>query len=145
MNKGLITLALFMALNTFAQDRPYMDRIKTLKVAFITEQLNLTPEEAQAFWPVYNAHEDEMNALRRKERTEIRGPLRNMDALSNAEADNLVDQLIALEKEKQQEQEEFLGEMKAIIPSKKVLLLMKSEEDFKRRLIKQYRDNRGGR
>lgn len=138
-------MILCMALNGFAQDRPYMEKVKALKVAFITEQLNLGPNEAQAFWPVYNAHEEEMNTFRSMERREIRGPMRNMDGLDPVEADALVDKLIALEKKKQQEQEAYLGQMRKIIPAKKVLLLMKSEEDFKRRLIKQYRDRRGGR
>lgn len=145
MTKGLMAIALCIALNGFAQDRPNMEKIKSLKVAFITEKLSLTPEEAQAFWPLYNAHEEEMNTFRSMERREIRGPMRNMEALETAEAEALIDKLMALEKEKQQKQEAFFGQMRKIIPAKKVLLLMQSEEDFKRKLIQQYRDNRRGR
>lgn len=36
--------------------------IEALKVAFISKELNLTPEEAQKFWPVYNQYSKEMNA-----------------------------------------------------------------------------------
>ena len=39
------------------------DRIEALRVAFISQQLNLTPEEAQKFWPVYNAYRSESEAL----------------------------------------------------------------------------------
>ena len=145
MTKGLMAIALCIALNGFAQDRPNMEKIKSLKVAFITERLSLTPDEAQAFWPLYNAHEEEMNTFRSMERRGIRGPMRNMEALENAEAEALIDKLMALEKEKQQKQEAFFGQMRKIIPAKKVLLLMQSEEDFKRKLIQQYRDNRRGR
>lgn len=145
MTKGLMAIALCIALNGFAQDRPNMEKIKSLKVAFITERLSLTPDEAQAFWPLYNAHEEEMNTFRSMERREIRGPIRNMEALETADAEALIDKLMALEKEKQQKQEAFFGQMRKIIPAKKVLLLMQSEEDFKRKLIQQYRDNRRGR
>lgn len=145
MTKGLMAIALCITLNGFTQDRPNMEKIKSLKVAFITEKLSLTPEEAQAFWPLYNTHEEEMNTFRSMERREIRGPMRNMEALETAEAEALIDKLMALEKEKQQKQEAFLGKMRKIIPAKKVLLLMQSEEDFKRKLIQQYRDNRRGR
>jgi hypothetical protein len=140
-----MAIALCIALNGFAQDRPNMEKIKSLKVAFITERLSLTPDEAQAFWPLYNAHEEEMNTFRSMERRGIRGPMRNMEALENAEAEALIDKLMALEKEKQQKQEAFFDQMRKIIPAKKVLLLMQSEEDFKRKLIQQYRDNRRGR
>jgi len=33
------------------------ERLKSLRIALITEALELTPEEAQAFWPVYNARD----------------------------------------------------------------------------------------
>lgn len=32
------------------------DHIKAQKIAFFTEKLSLTPEEAQRFWPVYNLY-----------------------------------------------------------------------------------------
>ncbi|MBL0357636.1 MAG: hypothetical protein IPP72_12480 [Chitinophagaceae bacterium] len=34
--------------------------IQALKVAFITKELELTPDEAQKFWPVYNQYEKEV-------------------------------------------------------------------------------------
>jgi hypothetical protein len=39
------------------------DRIEALRIAFISQQLNLTPEEAQKFWPVYNAYRSESESL----------------------------------------------------------------------------------
>lgn len=41
------------------------DQIEALRIAFISQQLNLTPEEAQRFWPVYNAYRAESEALRK--------------------------------------------------------------------------------
>lgn len=35
--------------------------IQALKIAFISKELNLNPDEAQKFWPVYNQYENEMN------------------------------------------------------------------------------------
>lgn len=50
-----------------AQDVPEADvsekkqqDIQALKVAFITKELELTPDEAQKFWPVYNQYDKEM-------------------------------------------------------------------------------------
>lgn len=39
------------------------DKIEALRIAFISQQLNLTPEEAQKFWPVYNAYRNESEGL----------------------------------------------------------------------------------
>jgi hypothetical protein len=39
------------------------DKIKNLEIAFITRELNLTIEEAQHFWPVFNKYKQEFKAL----------------------------------------------------------------------------------
>lgn len=41
------------------------ERVEALRVAFITERLNLTPAEAQNFWPVYNQYRNDMETLRK--------------------------------------------------------------------------------
>ena len=58
MKHTFITLFFIaITLNTFGQRKERHERIQALKVAFITEKLELTPEEAQQFWPVFNAIE----------------------------------------------------------------------------------------
>ncbi len=42
--------------------------IEALKVAFISRELALTPEEAQKFWPVYNQYSKELNSTLRDEK-----------------------------------------------------------------------------
>ena len=140
----LIVTVLLTSTIIYAQRRPDRGKIKSLKIAFITERLNLSSNEAEAFWPVYNAHENKLNEFRKTERFEIRGKLKDLDAISDSEADKLLEKYIALEEEKGKEQRSFLRKIKGIISAKKTVLLMKAEEDFKKRLIQQYRKNRGG-
>jgi hypothetical protein len=40
------------------------DRIEALRIAYISQQLNLTPPEAQKFWPVYNDYKENLKTLR---------------------------------------------------------------------------------
>jgi len=119
------------------------ERIKSLKVAFITEQVGLTSEEAQQFWPIYNEHEQVMENIRRKERAGIHANIAKAQELSNEESNDLLDNLLALQFDKQKAEREFLSELRTVIPAKKVLLLVKAEEDFKRQMIHQYRKRRG--
>lgn len=59
----LIISFLGLGLGVFAQDeQPKNDggRIEALKIAFITKKLNLSTEEAQKFWPIYNKYMDEV-------------------------------------------------------------------------------------
>ena len=137
------TLFLSVAIVT-GRGRPGMDKIKSLKVAFITERVGLTSNEATMFWPVYNEHEDALAQIRRKERLEIKSKMVDFENLSDTEANKLLDQLIELEKEKQQLNVEFLSNIREVISPKKTFLLIKAEEDFKRRLLKQIQQRRQG-
>jgi hypothetical protein len=58
----LFVLALF-ATSMSAQEPEHMERIKAQKIAFITEQLSLTPAVAQKFWPVYNEFSTKVDNL----------------------------------------------------------------------------------
>ncbi|MBT8185951.1 MAG: hypothetical protein KJN76_13995 [Eudoraea sp.] len=141
---GLIVMLMFTTITTYGQ-RPGMEKIKTLKVAFITERLDLTSKEAQVFWPIYNQHEDDIEEMKRRERVEIRAKLMDFESLSNSEAAALLQQMIALEKKKQQLHIAFIEKMSDVISPKKTFLLIKAEEDFKKRLLRQIQQrNKGG-
>ena len=52
-----IPVFLFCSLSIFAQKkRESREKIRTLKIAYVTEKLNLTENEAQKFWPIYNTY-----------------------------------------------------------------------------------------
>ena len=138
---GAFIFCLFASFVIYGQGQG-REKIKTLKVAFITERLSLTSEEAQVFWPIYNEHEKNTQRIRRTERVEIQSKLMDMDLLTNAEANQLLDQLIALEQEKQDLHIEFLDRISQVISPKKTLLLIKAEEDFKRRLLREMQQRR---
>ena len=68
--KKLYFLLAFISITGFAsaQDEQPSEKkqanIEALKVAFITKELELTPDEAQKFWPVYNQYSKELKATR---------------------------------------------------------------------------------
>jgi hypothetical protein len=44
-----------------------MQNIEALKIAFISRQLELTPDEAQRFWPVYNQYSNDIHVVVRND------------------------------------------------------------------------------
>jgi hypothetical protein len=48
----------------YAQNGQRAEKIQELKIAFITQKLQLTSTEAEKFWPVYNSYENEIRQLR---------------------------------------------------------------------------------
>ncbi|WP_258364890.1 hypothetical protein [Arenibacter sp. ARW7G5Y1] len=136
---------LVATLSLSSQERKDWDKIKSLKVAFITERLDLTSKEAQSFWPIYNEHQAKREGLFKEERIEIGSEIKNLDALSDARANELLVRMQRLEEEKYKLEKSYIEKISKTISAKKTILLMRSEEDFKRQLIKQYRQKKGGR
>ena len=132
--------ALLLSVNLYAQ-KPNKEKVKALKVAHITEQLDLTAKEAQVFWPVYNAHEEASNKL--KENSGIKR-LENIDAISEAEAKAYLDKIVDMELSRQQLQKEYFTKLKTILSSKKILKLMDSERSFRRKMINEFKERHHG-
>ena len=139
---GVLMLFDFVTNFVVGQNRPGREKIKSLKIAFITERLSLSSEEATVFWPVYNEHEKALENLRIKERNDIRGKLRNFDQMSDQQIDGLMDEFLELEKEKMERNRAFIKKMSGLISARKTFLLIKAEEDFKRRLLQQIQQRR---
>lgn len=141
------TLLLFLLLITsfsFAQGllREKKERIKALKVAYITEELNLTSEEATKFWPLYNAYEDKQKELRQEK---LRSYMDRLDGgeinkMNDKEANAFLNQMESIEDELYQLRKKFIVNLKGVIPPIKIIKLKKAEEGFNRKLLKQYRE-----
>lgn len=144
MNRIVIILVILFTSIGYGQ-RGNRDKIKSLKVAFITDQLALTSKEAQQFWPVYNEFEEKRESLRQKEHTQIRSKMQDTTELSEREAVALLKQYTDFKTAEEKLNNSYLCEIRKVLSAKKTLLLLNSEEDFKRQLIRQYRQNRGGR
>jgi diphthamide synthase subunit DPH2 len=63
MKKYLLIVLIIGGLSgsSFAQDG---GRLEALKIAYITKKLNLSTEEAQKFWPIYNKYTEELRAVK---------------------------------------------------------------------------------
>jgi len=139
IKKIAVIILMLAAMAGYGQKGPGREKIKSLKIAFITERLALTANEAQAFWPIYNAHEQTIAKLRRMERIEIRSKLRDLDLLSEEEAQKLLSVQKQVELDKFKADTDFLQQLETVLSAKKTIRLLRVEEEFKRRLLKQYR------
>ncbi|GGH77450.1 hypothetical protein HNQ91_004117 [Filimonas zeae] len=48
-------------------DKKAANKTEAIRIAYITRQLNLTPQEAQQFWPVYNAYMNELRKVKKSQ------------------------------------------------------------------------------
>jgi hypothetical protein len=139
------SLLLFLAIITsflgFSQDNEdaHHERIKALKVAYFTQELDLTEKKAEKFWPVYNKYEKERRQLHKREHLE----LKNMDCISENEAEDLLKEFLAVESEEYKIKKELFKDLKQIMTAKDIIKLHKLEDEFHKKLIKEYRSKRG--
>lgn len=145
IKKFTLLALLLIATQFYGQKKDSHERIKSLKIAFITERLDLSNKEAQVFWPIYNEYEKNREALRQKERSQIRTKIRNSDDLTEKEANQLIEQYLSFEEEEEELDKDYIERVTKAISAKKTLLLLRAEEEFKKQLIRQYREKKGGR
>ena len=139
MKKLIPILLLVMSLNVAAQHKN-RDRVKALKVAFITEKLDLTEKEAQEFWPVYNAFESQSSEIKYSELRSIRKEIKeNSNTMTDADASKLIIRFNNAENKLHKLRMEFSKKLSAIIPPKKIILLKTAEEDFKKKMFEEFK------
>ena len=131
-----------LSISGFAQNQDRQERIKALKIAFITERLQLTETEAQKFWPIYNAFDSENQKIRK----ETMGKFRKVDfdSMSDQEAENHLEDMMVNDKRKHELKQEFVKDLLKVLPAKKIILLKASEDAFNRRMMEQFKKRRGG-
>ena len=122
------------------------EKVKALKVAYITEQLELTTDEAQKFWPIYNAFDENQSELRHEKMRSILDRFKpgNVEKLSEKDASNSLIQMEKIEEDLFNLKKKFIKDLQGVISAKKIIKLKKAEEDFNRELLKQMREKRRG-
>lgn len=122
-------------------DRDWKEKIMAEKIAYFTSELNLTPEEAQRFWPVYNMLQDE----REKYHRESRDCMRLLeDAIREGQPEKeiarLLDRYIEAAENCDGMREKTRDEVSKVLSEEKTARLFIAEEHF---MMKQFRNLKG--
>jgi hypothetical protein len=138
---GILVLLLFAQFSLIAQKVKIKDRIEPLKIAYITQKLGLTSEEAQKFWPVYNKFNDDLQKLRSSTKDKLADELSELASMSETDAEKTLNEMLNYKISEAEMIKKYASEFKKVLPIKKVVMLYKAENDFKRELLKKLRDN----
>lgn len=140
--KKIITYIFLFILSiqfSFAQENEKRkERIKSLKIAFISQKLALTSEEAEKFWPIYNKYDDKIMLLK-EEQIKLKFQKRN---LSGEEALKKIEEAEAKETEIMALKKKMRTELIPVITAEKVLKLEQLELQFHRKLLEKLKEKR---
>jgi len=138
---------LFLSINMTGQNRPpefkNREKIRALKIAYITNALDLTSKEAEKFWPIYNTYDKKTATLRFEKMHELRNKIKTREdftALKDNEAKNLLEGFLNIEKDILSAKSTLNKQLLKVISAKKILKLYKAEDDFNRRLLQRLRN-----
>jgi len=136
----LIALILLLGIgtNAFAQ-RPPIDpeKLQSARIAFITTRLDLKPEQAEKFWPIYNQYNDE----REKTMRQLSELGKGMETISEEEAKSRIQKRFQYQAELLEKEKSFAANASKVLSSKQILMLNNIARDFNRQL---YQRGRGG-
>ncbi|MFM7218340.1 MAG: hypothetical protein ACKO1U_10005 [Bacteroidota bacterium] len=120
------------------------ERIEAMKVGFLTDQLQLTPDEAKVFWPVYEQYQDEQEKLRKDRRSNIKNARENIDEMSDADIEKVVDSEISFRQSELDLIKKYNPQFKKVLPIRKVAKLYRAEEEFKLELLRRLKEDGNG-
>jgi septal ring factor EnvC (AmiA/AmiB activator) len=125
----------------FAQGKA--EKVEQLKIAYFTKELNLTTQEAEKFWPVYNEMEKKIKALRKERRKTFKELEDKGDSLSVELVKKHTNSIFDSEIAEVNTKKEYYAKIGGIIGYKKATKVYKVERDFKRELLMRLKEERG--
>ncbi len=117
------------------------DRIDAVKVGFITSKLNLTAQEAEKFWVVYNKFEAEQKVIRKKQH-ELTKAFKENPNPTEKDADKYIIALLELRQNELTMFKNYIPHLKQVLPAKKIAILLGLEHEFKMQLLKRMKERK---
>lgn len=141
---ALLSLLILASASVFAQFRGNNPRnqpdrkqkIESYKIGFITEKLNLTPAEAQNFWPVYNEYQAKKQDLQKSLAGKYKDYRSSKDG-TEKQATELIDSSLNEMQKHLDLAREYYGKLKAVLPPQKIVALFTAERQFRRELLQR--------
>ena len=107
------------------------ERIESQRVAFITQKLNLSPDEAAKFWPIYNEHKDALKELR----DDMERP--DLMNVTDSEATVIIEKHLQTEGKRLELKRTLFNRLRTVMNPRKILLLQAAEKEFNRQLLRR--------
>jgi len=121
------------------------EKIKVSKIAFITEHVDLTPQEAEQFWPLYNEKEKRKEEITHSLMDRYKEPKEEKPEITDEEALEIMGQRLSLEGKLLAIKLEYHQKYLDIMAPTKVFKLYEAEDLFRKHLMERFRHRDGER
>ncbi len=117
------------------------EKMEAYRVAFITEKLELTAEEAQQFWPIFNEREAQLKSIKKEQRKHRKNT--DFASLTDAEIQVMIDHHFDFKQRELDIDREYTAKFAKVLPLKKVVMLHRLEREFKQKILSEFRKRKG--
>ncbi|MEO6037823.1 MAG: hypothetical protein ABIQ93_05365 [Saprospiraceae bacterium] len=118
-------------------NRPATERIRAYRVAVYTDVLQLSVEEAQNFWPIFN----EYTANREKLQQQMK-PDRQLDVMSDSEVEDYVRKYFDIRQQEIDLEKDLTARLRKVLSVRKIAKLPIAEREFREGLVKKLQEFR---
>ncbi len=138
--KFILPALLLLSVFAKAQKGTTKDQIEAMKVAFITKNVGLTPQESEKFWPLFNEYESKQKLIRISYRDFSKVSAEEINKLSDAELGKLIENHTLIKQKELELFSEYHSKFLTVLSVKKVAKPYLSQEEFKKHLLQKIRE-----
>jgi hypothetical protein len=144
MKRGAAFLIVLMTISIprIHGQNPRMEKLNAYKIAFFTKKMNLSSQEAEKFWPLYNEFQNKKLRIQEERVFLNRNFNQNGAVMSEKELTEAGDRYIALEVQESSLGQEYHNKFKEVLPPAKVIRLYQAENQYKLQLLNELQDRK---
>ena len=144
MKKSVVIVLIMMTLPLIRMtaQNPNRDKVNAYKIAFFTRKLNLSPAEAEKFWPVYNEFQNQKTLIQQDRMSIMKDFNQNESTLNDKQLDEMADKLVADMVKESTLAVTFNKRIKEVLAPAKVIKLYQAENQFKAELLSELKNAR---
>lgn len=137
----LFTVLMVSAFGSLVQAQPDPEKREARLAAFraevFTRVLDLTPDEAQSFWPVYNEFSDKREQVQQELR-----PAKQLDQMSDAEVEEQIKRHFEMKQREIDLERDAYQKLRKALPLRKIAKLPMAEREFRESLVRKLQELR---
>ena len=116
------------------------EQVQIKRIAYFTEKIGLTPEEAQLFWPIYNEMDNKRTALFEERAAIIHKFINEPEKLNDRQLDEHLSRLVTIQQQEMALPGEYDPKFRKVLPARKVMNLYVAEMGFRNYLLQTMRN-----
>lgn len=137
----LLMILMFPIISLDAQNTN-LEKLNNYRIGFFTKKLNLTSQEAEKFWPVYNEYQSQRNQIQTEKMKINRQFNQNESSLSDKQLEDMGDKFVDLIVQESNLAVDFHKKLKEVLAPSKVIRYYQAENQYKLQLLNELQNVR---